>query len=72
MKEKVIIFIIGLLSGAIISTGVIYFCNIANNSNNSVRDQRIEFNGKTPPRDGGRRIMPNNNNSQNNDQLDNN
>lgn len=32
MKEKVIIFLVGLLLGAIISTGSIYIYTIANNS----------------------------------------
>lgn len=35
MKEKIIIFLIGLLLGAIISTGSIYLYTIANNSNNN-------------------------------------
>ena len=32
MKDKIIIFIIGLLVGAIISTGSIYFYTLANSS----------------------------------------
>ena len=35
MKDKIVIFIIGLLLGAIIATGSIYFYTLANNSNNN-------------------------------------
>ena len=49
MKDKIIVFIIGLLLGAIISTGSIYFYTIANNSNNN------QMNGGNPP------SMPNGN-----------
>jgi len=34
MKDKIIIFLIGLLLGSIISTGSIYVYTIANNNNN--------------------------------------
>lgn len=40
MKDKIIIFLIGLLLGAFISTGSIYIYTIANNSN------KIEINDK--------------------------
>ena len=33
MKEKIIIFLVGLLIGAIISTGSIYFYTLAENKN---------------------------------------
>ena len=59
MKEKVILFIIGLLLGAIISTGSIYIYTIANNSNNSEANMQMpndngqtdtmRQNGGTPP-----------------------
>ena len=72
MKEKVIIFIAGLLLGAIISTGSIYFYTVANSSNNN-QGSRIEMNGGTPPSmpNGERPEMPNNN-SQNNNRTNNN
>lgn len=75
MKEKVIVFIVGLLLGAIISTGSIYFYTVANSSNNN-QGSRIEMNGGTPPsmpndKNGERPEMPNNNNSQNNSQTNN-
>ena len=72
MKEKVIVFIVGLLLGAIISTGSIYFYTVANSSNNN-QGSRIEMNGGTPPSmpNGERPEMPNNN-SQNNSRTNNN
>jgi len=72
MKEKVIVFIVGLLLGAIISTGSIYFYTVANSSNNN-QGSRIEMNGGTPPSmpNGERPEMPNNN-SQNNSMTNNN
>ena len=42
MKEKIVIFIIGLLLGAIISTGSIYLYTVANSSNNN--DQNTMMN----------------------------
>ena len=67
MKEKVIVFIVGLLLGAIISTGSIYFYTVANSSNNN-QGSRIEMNGGTPPSmpNGERPEMPNNNSQYNN------
>lgn len=69
MKEKIIIFIVGLLLGAIISTGSIYFYTVANGSSNR-QGPGIGMNGGTPPSmsDGQ---MPNNN-SQSNSQTNNN
>ena len=72
MKEKVMIFIVGLLLGAIISTGSIYFYTIANNSENN--SQNIGMNGGNPPsmpngqngERGNPPSMPNDNNTQNN------
>lgn len=46
MKEKIIIFVVGLLLGAIISTGSIYIYTVANNSNNN---QGMQMKGGTPP-----------------------
>ncbi len=72
MKEKVIIFIVGLLLGAIISTGAIYFYTVANRSNNNYNQgQRMKMNDGNIPsmpngKNGERPGMPNNNNVQNN------
>lgn len=59
MKEKIIIFLVGLLLGAIISTGSIYIYTIANRSNNDMNigmpnDNKgqggmMDNNGTTPP-----------------------
>lgn len=54
MKEKIIIFLIGLLLGAIISTGSIYVYSKTNNSNNDFNMQmrgegNMGENGNTPP-----------------------
>ena len=65
MKEKVIIFIVGLLLGAIISTGAIYFYTVANNSNNA---QGMQMNGGPNMSNGQPPEMPNNN-LQNNSQT---
>ena len=65
MKEKVIIFIVGLLLGAIISTGSIYFYTVASNSNN--KNQVMQMNGENPPSmpNGQEPNMSNNDNAQN-------
>ena len=75
MKEKVIIFIVGLLMGAIISTGSIYIYTVANSSSNN--NQNNQMMGGNPP------SLPNgqnfgngqppemNNNIQNNNQTNN-
>lgn len=67
MKEKIIIFLVGLLLGAIISTGSIYIYTIANRSNNDMNigmpnDNRgqggmMDNNGTNPPE------IPNNQNT---------
>lgn len=54
MKEKITIFIIGLLLGSVISTASIYVYTIANNGKNDVnmdfRDDRKQGeNDATPP-----------------------
>lgn len=59
MKEKIIIFLVGLLLGSIISTGSIYIYTIANNGNNDMNmgmpsDNRgqggmMDNNGTVPP-----------------------
>ena len=48
MKEKIIIFLVGLLLGAIISTGSIYFYTLANN-NNRGNGQGMQMPNGTPP-----------------------
>lgn len=57
MKQKIIIFITGLLLGAIISTSSIYVYTIANSNNNQIT------NGKGPSdmMNGNPPEMPNNN-----------
>lgn len=68
MKEKTIIFLIGLLLGAIISTSSIYIYTIANKGNNNEmnlqmpnnrQDNIMENNGNKPPE------IPNNNQENN-------
>lgn len=41
MKEKIIIFLVGLLLGSIISTGSIYFYTVANNVNGGNNDMNM-------------------------------
>lgn len=55
MKDKLIIFIIGVLVGAIISTGIFYVYTKTNNNNNN---QQMQFPGGNPP------SMPNGDNSE--------
>lgn len=63
MKEKIIAFFVGLLVGAIISTGSIYFYTVATNNSNNQGMQMpsdnqgggMNQNGGTPPE------MPNGN-----------
>ena len=68
MKEKIIIFLVGLVLGAIISTASIYFYTLANSSANS-NNQGMQMPNSTPPsnQNGGMNgnftppEMPNNN-----------
>ena len=72
MKDKIIIFIVGLLFGAVISTGSIYFYTLANTNSNNNQMQM----GGTPPTEqqgqngqgqqGQPPEMPNQNNTQSN------
>ena len=48
MKDKIIIFIVGLLLGAVISTGSIYFYTLANTNSNSNNQMQMQMGG-TPP-----------------------
>ena len=78
MKDKIILFIIGILVGSIISTGAFYAYTKANNSNNS-NNNTMQTPGGTPPSmPGGQNSengqppeMPNGNNTQNNTQSSN-
>ena len=72
MKDKITIFIIGLLLGAIISTASIYIYTLANNdSNSNERQNEMQMNGGQPPEMPNRGFggngtppeMPNNNQS---------
>ena len=54
MKDKIILFVIGVLVGAIIATGAFYVYTTSNDSCN----QNMQMNGGTPPE------MPNNSNGQ--------
>lgn len=59
MKDKIIIFLVGLLLGAVISTGSIYIYTVANNKNNNEMNMQIpsnkeqdgimDENGNNPP-----------------------
>ena len=77
MKEKIIILIIGLLVGAVISTGAFYiYTTAANNCSN----QNTSMNGGQPPEmpsgqnneNGQPPEKPNENNTQNSNTQDNN
>ena len=50
MKDKILLFIIGLLSGAIISTGIFYIY-LATNDSNSCDNNKIQMqmHGGQPP-----------------------
>lgn len=78
MKEKIILFIIGVLVGAVISTGAFYvYTTTANSCNNS--NQNTQMNGGQPPempsgqsgQNGQPPEMPNGNNSGNNNSQSN-
>lgn len=45
MKNKIIIFLVGLLLGAIISTGSIYVYTVASSKNNNANMQMFEMSG---------------------------
>lgn len=82
MKDKIIMFITGLLVGAIIATGIIYFyiSSTANNFDANFEDFQAEF--KTPPNmpngqdfndnEGQRPEKPNENDMQRKNQANNN
>ena len=76
MKDKIILFIIGTLVGAVISTGAFYIYTTTSNScNNS--NQNTQMNGGQPPempngQNGQPPEKPNDNNSQSNSTQENN
>ena len=66
MKEKIIIFLIGLLAGAVISTGVFYvYTTTANKCDNST-NQTMQMPSGNPPQmpSGDNNSNSNNNNGQ--------
>ena len=79
MKDKILLFIIGVLVGAVISTGAFYVYTTTNDSNNNNNSQ-MQMRGGNPPsmpngqnsENGQLREMPNGNNSQNNSQSNSN
>ena len=64
MKDKMILFIIGVLLGAVISTGAFYIYTTTNTNCNS--NNNTQMNGGQPPE------MPNGNNTQSNSQTESN
>ena len=81
MKDKIMLFIIGLLTGAVLATGAFYAYSKINSSNNN----QTSMNGGTPPsmpngqtpelpsgENGQPPEMSNSNNSQNNTETNNN
>lgn len=79
MKDKIMMFIIGLLVGAVISTGAFYVYTTTNNSCNC-NNQNSQMNGGQPPEmpsgqqgeNGQPPEKPSDNNSQNSNTQDNN
>ena len=47
MKDKIILFVIGVLVGAVLSTGAFYIYTTASSSKSS--NQEIQMNGGQPP-----------------------
>ncbi|MBQ6546598.1 MAG: hypothetical protein IJL74_01200 [Bacilli bacterium] len=65
MKSKILMFIIGVLFGAVISTGAFYVYTTTNCSNNCGSNTQMNGNGGTPPE------MPSGQNSDNNQNSEN-
>lgn len=65
MKDKMIIFCIGLLVGAVISTGS-FFVYTTTLKNCNCRNNKIQMNGGNPPAMNNNGPGQNNNNTQNN------
>ena len=75
MKDKIIIFIIGLLVGAVISTGIFYIYTTNSSCNNI--NQNTGINGGVPPemsngQNGQPPEKPSDNNTQNSNIQENN
>ena len=73
MKDKILLFIIGVLTGAILATGTFYAYSKINSSN----DTQPGMNGGTPPsmpngQNGQPPELPNSNNAQENSESINN
>ena len=49
MKEKIILFVIGVLFGAVIATGAFYIYTTTNNSCTSTNTNNTQMNGNRPP-----------------------
>ena len=79
MKEKLVLFITGLLVGAIISTGVFYVYSVTNNSSCNSTSDNLQMPGGNPPsmqdfqgnENGQPPARPGENNTQNNIQSNN-
>ena len=71
MKDKILLFIIGVLVGAVISTGAFYIYTVAANSN--CDNPNTQMNGGQPPempsgQNGQPPEMPSDNNTQSNNE----
>ena len=66
MKEKIIIFLIGLLIGAVISTGAFYVYTTATNKCDNFPNQTMQMPSGQPPQmqNGANNSNSNNNNGQ--------
>ena len=49
MKEKILLFMIGLLLGSVITTGAFYVYEKANSCNNTSNNQTMQMPGGNPP-----------------------
>ena len=58
MKEKIIMFILGLLLGAIIATGAIYFYTLANTNGNGGNGNPGMQMGEPPSNQNGQMTPP--------------
>lgn len=79
MKDKIILFIIGVLVGAVISTGAFYVYSKSTSCNNSSNTQQQMPGGNPPSMPSGQQgengqppEKPSDNNSQNSNTQDNN
>ena len=77
MKDKIMLFIIGILIGAVISTGAFYIYTTTNSSCNCKNQNTGMNNGEQPPEkpdgeNGQPPEKPSNSNTQNSDTQENN